>query len=518
MYSSRILNKNTYLFADKLAVVDGERRFTYKELDNRVRSLVSVFKSRGLKKGDRVALFAYNCQEYIECMHACERGGFVCVPVNWRLAPESVAFLLNNSESKVLIVQNTFWEVISAIKDSLNSIKHVLAFGDCTVLPGWIDSYEKLLESVKPCELNIDAADGDLSYIIYSSGTTGLPKGVVFNHRMQFEAAKVFIMELGLKKSDISLNVMPLFHSGGHTMASAIGYVAGTNIMVEKFEAKKILEIISKERVTVIHLVPTMIASLLEVPKIEEYDLNSLKTIFYAASPMSLSLLRKSMSVFGRDRFIQSYGLTENGPPVSYLTREDHIAGSKENAKAIERERLESVGLPHFNVEVRIVDQEDIVLAPGSTGEILVRSESTTTGYWKQPELTAGKIKKGWLYTGDMGKMDADGYLYIVDRKDDMIISGGENIYPNEVEVILGSHPAVKEVAVVGLPDDKWGQVVAAAVSFWEGMTVGEEDLVQYCRERIAGYKKPKKIKIMDTLPKSPSGKILRRLVKEQLL
>jgi len=518
MHSARILNKNTYLFADKLAIVDGERRLTYKELDYRVRSLVSVFKSWGLEKGDRVALFAYNCQEYIECMHACERGGFVCVPVNWRLDPESVAFLLNNSESKVLIVQNTFLEIISAIKDSFNSIKHVLAFGNYGVLPGWIEPYEKLLESVKPCELNIDAADNDLSYIIYSSGTTGLPKGVMFNYRMQFEAAKVFIVELGLTKSDISLNVMPLFHSGGHTMASAISYVAGTNVMIKKFEAKKVLETISKEKVTVIHLVPTMIASLLEVPDINEYDLSSLKTIFYAASPISLSLLRKAMSVFGRDRFIQCYGLTENGPSVSCLNREDHIKSSREDANAIERERLKSVGLPHFNVEVRIVDQEGSDLAPGLTGEIVVRSESITTGYWKQPELTAKKIKNGWLYTGDMGKMDVDGYLYIVDRKDDMIISGGENIYPNEVEVILGSHPVVKEVAVVGLPDDKWGQVVVAAVSFWEGMTVGEEDLVQYCRERMAGYKKPKKIKIMDTLPKSPSGKILRRLVKEQLL
>lgn len=211
------------------------------------------------------------------------------------------------------------------------------------------------------------------------------------------------------------------------------------------------------------------------------------------------------------------YGLTENGPSVSCLSREDHIKGSEENAGNLERKRLESVGIPHFNVEVHIVGQEGENLALGTVGEIAVRSESTTTGYWKQPELTSRKIKDGWLLTGDMGTLDAAGYLYIIDRKDDMIISGGENVYPNEVESILAAHPAVKEVAAVGLPDEKWGEAVIAVVALWQGMLVNEEELFKYCRERIAGYKMPKRIVITDTLPKTASGKILRRQVKEQL-
>lgn len=519
MHAARILNKNATYYPDAPAVVDGERRLTFKELDQRVRRLISVFRSLGVEKGERIAILAYNCQEYLECMHACERGGFVCVPLNWRLDPDNIAFILNHSESKVLTIHGSLLNLILPVKEQLPRVQHVLAFGsqEIQTLPEWIEPYESSLEAVKPDHSAPEISEKDLAYIIYSSGTTGLPKGVMFNQRMQLEAAKTFISELGLKQSDITLNVMPLFHSGGHTMASAISYVAGTNIMMEKFDAAKVLQTISTEKVSVIHLVPTMLASLLEVPHIEEYDLRSLRTIFYAASPISLSLLRKAMTVFGHDRFIQMYGLTENGPSVSCLSREDHIKGSEENAGSLERKRLESVGIPHFNVEVRIVGQEGENLVLGTVGEIAVRSESTTTGYWKQPELSSRKIKDGWLLTGDMGLLDPAGYLYIVDRKDDMIISGGENVYPNEVESVLAGHLAVKEAVVVGVPDEKWGEAVVAVVALWQGMQVDGEELFKYCRERIAGYKMPKRIVIRDTLPKTASGKILRRLVKEQL-
>ncbi|WP_459997556.1 AMP-binding protein [Paradesulfitobacterium aromaticivorans] len=282
MHASRILTKNASFYPDSPAVVDGERRLTLKELDQRVHRLISVFRSRGMEKGDRIAVLAYNCQEYLECMHACERAGFVCVPLNWRLDPDSIAFILNHSESKVAIIQSSLLKVVLPIKEKLSNIQYVLAFGsnETQPLPEWVERYESSLEAVTPDNSPPEILDDDLAYIIYSSGTTGLPKGVMFNHRMQLEAAKTFISELGLKKSDISLNVMPLFHSGGHTMASAISYVAGTNIMMDKFEAEKVLQTISTEKVTVIHLVPTMLAALLEVPHIDEYDLSSLKTIF----------------------------------------------------------------------------------------------------------------------------------------------------------------------------------------------------------------------------------------------
>ncbi|MGB9887055.1 MAG: long-chain-fatty-acid--CoA ligase [Moorellales bacterium] len=510
-----VWRKNTVYRGNRPAVVDRSRRLTYAQLADRANRLYWVLKERGLRKGDRVAILAYNALEYLEWMQACEKGGFVGVPVNWRLPADNVAFVLEDSESKILLLHDDFAEAIEAVRPRLKSLNHVLSFGRPSPRLG--EPYEEALAEASTTEPEVRVEDEDLAYIIYSSGTTGRPKGVIFTHQMQLEAAKAHVTELGLTPQDVALVVMPLFHSGGHAIASSLAYVGGVNVLLPRFEAGAVLEAIQQERVTFLQVVPTMIASLLEQPDLDRYCLDSLKSIQYVGAPMPQSLLQKAARFFGAHRLVQSYGLTENGPLVTTLSREDHRAGLSEGASEVAKKRLTSVGVPHYNLWVRIVDADGKELPRNTIGEIAVRAQTTTRGYWKRPDLTREKLREGWLFTGDVGLMDEDGYVYLVDRKDDMIVTGGENVYPSYVEDVLCRHPAVKEAAVVGLPDEKWGERVTAAVALWPGMTVTAEELLEHCQPHLAGYERPKAIVIVDELPKSPTGKILRREVRRQL-
>ncbi|MCR4418771.1 MAG: long-chain-fatty-acid--CoA ligase [Clostridia bacterium] len=515
-WCKELWKKNVAYLGDRPAVIDRGRRLTHAELASRANRLYWALRSRGLEKGERVAILAYNCAEYLEWMQACEKGGFVGVPVNWRLSADNVAFVLDNSESKILLLHEDFVEPVSSIRPQLRNLEHLLVF-DATSPPAIGEAYEEALATADSREPEVQMEDEDPAYIIYSSGTTGRPKGVVFTHHMQLESAKAHVTELGLTPQDVALVVMPLFHSGGHATASAIAYVGGINVLLPRFEARTVLEVLEQERVTFVQVVPTMIAALLEQPDLHRYRLDNLKTIQYVGAPMPQSLLEKAARFFGAHRFIQNYGLTENGPLVSTLSREDHLAGLREGASETARKRLGSVGRPHYGLWVRIVDDRGNELPRNTIGEIAVRAETTTPGYWKQQELTRKKIRDGWLFTGDIGLMDQDGYLYLVDRKDDMIVTGGENVYPSYVENVLCRHPAVKEAAVVGLPDEKWGEMVTAAVALWPETVATEEELLEHCKPHLAGYERPKRVVILQELPKSPTGKILRREVRRRL-
>jgi len=508
--------RNAEFYGSKVAVIDGDKRLTWAEINERVNRLYWVLRNRGVAKGDRVAVLAPNCAEFLECRGACEKGGYVGVPISWRAPAETIKYIVNHSEAGVLVVHQKFCDLVTGIRSELPSVKHVLTLGEPQdVSLG--EPYEEALSEASPEEPDALPEDDDLVYLIYSSGTTGLPKGIMYHHRMQLESSKLHIMDLGLRSTDVTYSVLPWFHSGGHAISSATCYVGATQIAVERFEVEQFLRVAARERVTLAHVVPTMIAMILEHPALDRFDLSSLRTFSYVGASMPLGLLQKAMQKFGRDRFIQMYGLTENGPIVSCLSREDHIRAVTDGATEAERRRLGSIGVPDCTVRVRIVDEYGNLLPPGEAGEIAVRSENTMKGYWKQPELTQQKLRDGWLLTGDVGKLDEDGYLYLLDRKDDMIVTGGENVYPSHVEQVLCLHPAVKEAAVVGVPDEKWGERVVAAVAFWPGGTATEEELIEFCKGKLAGYERPKSIVILPELPKSGSGKIMRKDVRNHL-
>lgn len=508
--------RNVELFPDKPAVVDGSRRLTYSQLNERANRLYWALRERGVGKGDRVAILSYNSAEYMELRVTCEKTGLVGVPLNWRQSPDTIAFMIEDSGSKALLLHPDF---LGPLEPFLSSFKglDILVLDTPSDGHPW-ENYEEALCRARPDEPEDPLlGDDDLLYIIYTGGTTGRPKGVMFHQRMQVEEGKGHIYALDLREWDVALNVMPWFHSGGHALSSAVAYVGGTNVILPKFDPRQFLETVQRERVTVTQLVPTMIAMLLEQPDIDRYDLSSLRTIQYVGAPMPESLLRKAMDRFGEDRFVQCYGLTEFGPLATRLSKEDHRAAMAAGASEKAKNRLKSVGCPLYYVRARIVNDHMHPQPPGHPGEIALRGETMTKGYWNRPDLTEQRMKGGWLLTGDIGLMDEDGYLYLLDRKDDMIISGGENVYPARVEEVLCGHPAVKEAAVVGLPDEKWGERVVAAVSLWPGASVTEEELIEFCRPRLAGYERPKAIFILPDLPKSPAGKILRREVKKKL-
>jgi len=370
-------------------------------------------------------------------------------------------------------------------------------------------SYEQLISSFPPDEPTEEVKTDDPSILFYTSGTTGRPKGAIHTHKSILAEAAAVGQNFTTK--DIALCVMPFFHVAGSAVYLFPAYASGATIVIhKKFDELAILQTIEREKVTYICLVPAMIIRLLEHPETDKYDLSSLRTIVYTGAPMPFEALKQGVKRFGKI-FVQLLGQTET-LNLTILEKEDHnIKGS-----AKETRRLESVGRPPKAGQIRLVDEKDNDVPVGEVGEIIARSDRMMKGYWKMPKETAETIKDGWLHTGDLGRMDEDGYIYIVDRRKDMIISGGENIYSREVEEVLYTHPAVQEAAVVGIPDEKWGESVKAVIVLRKGHTATEEDIINFCKDRLASYKKPRSVEFWDSLPMTGSGKIMKNEIREK--
>ncbi len=507
VYLGNIMEKNAKVFPDKLAFVSGKenedftKQVTFKEFRDRVYSLINYLTEKGFEKGDRVAILSKNSLEYMEVYGVAERGGFIAVPLNFRLSPDEITLLLNHSEAGALFFSPEYAETVKKIRSDLDSVVEYICTGDND---GGFPVYEDVIKNSESVEPDVKVDGDDVVYLMYTSGTTGLPKGVMLTHEGQLENAKALLMEQALVRSDVHLAVMPLYHVGGralplsHTLRSCTVYIR------DKFDPEQFLRDVEKYGITTTQLVPTMIAFILEVQGIENYDLSSLRTVWYASSPMPVALLKKALKIFG-NVLIQGYGLTEAGPLATTLHKEDHLL-----TEDVSGEKLQSAGFPAIGVEIRIVDDEMNDRPTGELGEIAIRSKYIMKGYWKMPEETQKTLREGWLLSGDIGKLDENDYLYVVDRKKDVIISGGENIYPREIEEILYQHPAVLEAAVIGVPDEVWGENVMAVIVLKEGMKVSEEEIINFCKKRIASYKKPRVVRFVDVLPKNPSGKILK--------
>lgn len=498
-----LITRNASRHPNKPAIKFGGRTLSFAQFNTRVNRLIDALLQSGFKKGDRLALLSNNSPEFLEVFGAAEKGGFVAVPLNWRLTSEELLALLRDARPAVLFVQQKHITKIREIQKELGSIHRLVEIDGLE--PGF-EEYGAFLSKGADQGPEVSVEEDDVVYFIYTSGTTGTPRAAMHTHRGQLAHARCIVSQCEIAPDDVNLNVMPLFHIGGHMTRLTHFHEGCLNVIQESFDAAGVLKAIEEEGVTFVHLVPTMVAFILDLPDVDNRKLSSLRTLFYAASPMPVELLRRALKVFG-PIFMQSYGQSESGPTITVLHKADHI----EVAGGDGLTRLASAGRPADGVELEIHGPDDLPVSSGEVGEICARSPFLMRGYWEKPELTADALRGGWLHTGDMGFVDKEGFLFVADRKKDMIISGGENIYPREVEEVLYRHPAVLEAAVIGIPDEKWGEGVKAFVVLKQGAHASESEIIEFCKMHLASYKKPKTVEFRTDLPKSPAGKILKK-------
>jgi long-chain acyl-CoA synthetase len=425
------------------------------------------------------------------------------MPVNTRLAPPEVAYWLNDSGATVLMVDDNFLGILPKLQGKLETVASFVHVGDGAAPAGMI-SFEALIDG-KPVLEPRDRGGDELAGLFYTGGTTGRSKGVMLSHRNLLLDALQFGPQVNFNRDATYLHAPPMFHIANGTATFAIMMAGGSGTVITAFEPVSALEAIQSRKVTVVLFVPTMINMMVNHPAAGDYDLSSLRDVLYGASPMPEAVIRKAMQVIPHARFTQAYGQTESGPVLTLLGPERHVFDGPLAGK------MKAAGQAIPGVELRIVDAQDNEVPRGTVGEICARGENVMLGYWKQPELSERTLRGGWLHTGDGGYMDEEGYVYVVDRVKDMIISGGENVYSAEVENAIYQHPAVAECAVIGIPHDKWGEQVHAVVRCKEGQKLDAEGLMAHCRDLIAGYKCPRSVDFVSApLPLSGAGKILK--------
>lgn len=504
-----IIYRNALLYPDQEAFVYGDTRITYSQFNTRVNKLIHALHKMGVKKGDVLGILSWSCLQFAEIYGTSMKGGFVASPFNPRLQANELEYIINYSEASTLFVGPELFEVANSIRGKLPKVKNFISLESAG--PDMI-AHDELLKTYPGDEPDVQVDEDDSICIIYTSGTTGMPRGALYTQKRFIEDTKTLVIDMGLQPGDKRVQITPLFHIAGNTHFRSSLYTAGCNVIVKFFDAATTLKIIQDEKATHMDFVPTHLVAMLNLPDLKKYDISSIKFLWYGASPMPQEVLKRGMKLFG-PIFAQGYGQSESGPAISHLNREDHNVLDKPEK---EQKKLASAGRPDIGVQVRIVDDKDKDVGPGEVGEIIVRSKQVMVEYWHKPEDTKANIVKGWLHTGDIGYYDEEGYIYIVDRKKDMIISGGENIYPREIEEVLYRHPAVMEAAVIGIPDEYWVEKVHAVVATKKGAKVTAEEIIAFCKKSLAGYKTPKSVEFVDALPKNPSGKILKRELRDK--
>jgi O-succinylbenzoate-CoA ligase len=507
MNLTKILLKTLELFPDKKAIVCNDRHFTYEEFGKRVGKLSNSLIDMGIKRGDKVAILLKNCHYYLESYFGVMLIGAVLVPLNHHLTSSELEFILKNSESKLLITSSDFSYKINDINQK---------FGTDIKIINIDKEYEELIadSSINLPNINIDGED--VAQIYYTSGTTGISKGVILSHNNVNIHAHNSIIELKLSKNDTWLHVAPLFHLADAWATWAITLIGGTHVLCRDFKPEKICKSIQKEKVTITNMIPTMYHRIVNFKKVSNYDYSSLRVLLSGGASISPSLIGKIIKIFNCD-FIQTYGMTETSPFLTMSILNDHLCSLPYDEQL---KYKSTTGRKFLGVELKVVNEngKEVNHDNNEVGEIIVKGETIFKGYWKLPEETKKVFKNGWFYTGDMAVINHEGYVTIVDRKNDMIITGGENVYSIEVENILNSHPKVSEVAVIGIPDDEWGEKVTAIISLKKGNKITKNDIIEYCKNKISKYKIPKSIIIIDNLPKLGSGKISKKVLKEKYL
>jgi long-chain acyl-CoA synthetase len=505
-----ILKRNTNKFPAKTAIVSEGVRLTFREFNERVNRLANALLKKGLNKGDRIGALVHNCHQFMEIYFAAAKTGGIFCPYNNHLKQWELKDILDYSTPRFLFVDTDFGSMVSVLKPELAFVEQFIAIRPSD-LP-FMEDYEAFLSKGSSDEPAVKVLEDDVLSIIFTAGTTGKPKGAMRTHRHLIADAVASVIELRVEYDEKVLITFPMYHVACEDNIVRHSFMPNTFYIKREgsFDPAETLEYIAQEGITRCQMVPTMIHSLIQVPDVSKYDLSSLKLILYAGSSMPVALLKKALAIFPCG-FAQLYGQTESGPFTTALKPEDHIMDGSEKKFA----RLASSGKPVLNYEIRIVDEEDNDVPVGEVGEIVGRSEAMMKGYWQMPEETAKKLKNGWLHTGDLGRFDEDGYVYIVERKNDLIISGGVNVYPREIEEVLYQHPSVSEASVIGLPDEHWGEIVKAVIVLKAGAIATEDEIREFCGKRLAGFKKPKSVEFWKELPKSPQGKILKKEIRQ---
>ncbi len=509
MLFSYVAEKNAKLFPDKTYLVDESRRCTFKSFNDRTNAMARGFTAAGLRAGDRVAVLNHNAIENAEIFWGCLKAGGIAVPLNIRLAAPEINEILIDADPKFVITG----------KDYLPKLVSTAGFpyGDnIFLIESSLPPYracESLINGFPTDRVETEATDEDIAMLIYTSGTTGKPKGVMWTHRNVFSSAQASAISRRTRPEDVALVAAPIYQAAGVATLFSSMYRGNTTVLINRFDPAQYLGTIEQERVTTAFIVPAMLLKLLQSLEIDRFDLSSMRTVCYGSAPMSVEILKIAIERFDW-RFMGACGATETSSGyISFLPNEDHIL----DGSPLKEKHLHSIGKESINAEVRIFDDQDRELAAGEVGEIVIRGTNIMKGYWRKPLETAEALRKGWYHTGDMGYIDEDGYIYIVDRKKDMIISGGFNVYPKEIEAALESHPCVMEAAVIGRPDPEWGETpVAVIVLKMDAERPEFENIMEFLRGKLAGYKLPRGgIFFAKELPRNAAGKVLKRELRE---
>lgn len=505
-----LFTKSARSFPERLAICQGEQEWTYAKTNERINRLANGFRELGLEKGEHVSILAFNCRQLLETLFACFKAGLCAVPINFRLHPKEYRYIIDHSDSVAIVFGEDFRDSLHSLRGEMPKVKHYICLSN--PLEGMLD-YEKLISNCSSEFDDVAVDRNDLAWLFYTSGTTGNPKGAMLTHNNLLAMTMNFYADMSpLGPDDAILHAAPLSHGSGLYALPNIGKAAN-NVILEtrSFDPKVVCETIQKRKITNMFVAPTMVKMLVTYPDIGKYDLSSLKCLNYGGGPMYVEDLKEAMRKLPYC-LVQLYGQGEAPMTISYLRKEEHVLDGTEE----QMERLKSAGIARTDVEVKVFDENNNEVPRETMGEIVVRGEVVMKGYYKNPEANEETLRGGWLHTGDVGKMDERDYIYLLDRSKDMVISGGENIYTREVEEIILCHPAVHEVAVIGVPDDKWGEALKAIVSLKTGMKASEEEIIDFCKQNLASYKKPKSVEFIDELPKNPYGKILKKELREK--
>jgi fatty-acyl-CoA synthase len=498
-----ILARTARSYPHKVALIFQGQQRTFAELDERVNRLANALAQRGVGRGVKVAVLMYNCLEGVESYFACQKLGACPVPTNFRLVKPEVQYILENSDSVGIIADEQLAQTASAAFKAVDSVRFHLAVG---AAPEGAEAYEEALAAASPREPELLVAQDDLAFLMYTSGTTGLPKGAMLTHQNLVMNTINWTHEIEARRDDVWLSGLPLFHIGGVNGVLPFIYVGGTCVITPSthFDPEESLRLIQRHNVTMCYFVPTQWQQICALPEVKNVDTSKLRKALWGASVAPRSTLELLTSTFPNVGIVNAFGQTEMSSNTTFLKPEDAVR------------KMGSVGKPAINVEVRIVDDNGDDVPQGDVGEIVYRGPTVMAGYYRNPAATQEAFKGGWFHSGDLVRADQEGFIYVVDRKKDMIISGGENIYPNELERVFMQHPGVRDVAVIGVPHPKWVETPVAVVVRQEGVDVSEDELIAFCRQNLASYKKPSAVAFTDELPRNAAGKVLKRDLRDK--
>jgi fatty-acyl-CoA synthase len=504
-----LIARNARRGPDREAVVYGDTRLTYREFNARVNRLAHALMDMGVKKGEKVAALLFNCNQFLEAYLAMAKIGAVTVPLNFRLHPEEIAYIVNNADAVAFIMGETFVNTVRGIQKDLPKVRQYISVSEKPV--EGMHHFESLLQKYPDDEPLVLVDEDDPLFIMYTAGTTGRPKGAVLTHKGQVILWTVATIEVGRESGFGDMSIWrscaapPIFHIASFGTCLAYLLFGSTVILPsEVFNPVEILQLLEREKCDAVLLIPAMANFLLQMPNLDQYDTSNLKAWFSGASILNTDLRRRIMKAFPHVKIFDCFGQTETNAMVSMLRASD-----------AER-KVASVGTALPFVEVRVVDDQDRDVPVGEVGEAVYRGPNIMKEYYNNPEATAAAFRNGWFHSGDAIRKDGEGFIYVVDRKTDMIVSGGENIYPAEIEEVLYKHPKILEAAVIGVRDEEWGESVKAIVVTKPGETLTEEEVIDFCKGRLASYKKPRSVEFIDSLPRNPAMKVLKTVLREK--